>query len=828
MNLKAFLVLFFLPFLAFSQNTAKPWAFWWWPASAVNEADIQKNLKTYAAAGFGGLHIIPIYGVKGEEAKTIPYLSERWVQIVAYTAVEAKNLNMGIDMTLGTGWPYGGSWLKPGFEAQKFTIDSLNNTFKSEATLQKVKRASPGAEGLVLDHFSKKALDNYLLPFDKAFSQKNIDIRAFYNDSYEVYGANWTPDFPAEFKKRRGYAIVEHSLIFKKKNDFTDLDCRVISDYKETISDLLLSEFTKPYTQFSKKDKHKNRNQAHGSPANVLDLYAAVDIPESEFFGSKPYNIPYHYQDPEYKKERFGEPDWKVLKLASSPANLTGKSLVSSETATWLGNHFKVMLSQIKPVVDESFLGGINHIFYHGIPYSPPDEPFPGWLFYASTNFNQNSHFWNELPLINKYVENCQKLLQKSTPDNEVLVYFPIHDMWQKPKASLDFIDVHAIKKTGIFTESYISLLDNLKQDGYQFDFISDLQLTNLLQKYSLQNTYKAIIVPAIKVLPLHTLKNLIRLDKAGIKVMFIEKLPETVNGFKDWEKRQKEFDASLLYFKNSIQQDAKIGLEKQKVFGENLEKTGLSFLRKKVGNRYQYFISILNGQFNSGKIKLKKNSKAYIIFDPLDGTSKHIFPDKDNFIDLYLPPGKSIFITQNDKVAHPKISTSNSFSKQLALKTSWSLNFTAGKPNTPRPTVMDSLFSWTSLSDTSAQYYYGECAYASSFALKASLLHLPMIIDLGDVRATATIIINGKEIGKTWSYPHALPIPLGILKPVNTIEIRAKNTSFNYVRLLDKNKYNWKKFYDINIVNINYQPFDASNSAAEQSGLLGPVLLRY
>jgi hypothetical protein len=64
---KLILILFLFPlFLNAQINTAKPWAYWWWMGSAVNEKDITKNLEDFAAAGFGGLHIIPIYGVKGE------------------------------------------------------------------------------------------------------------------------------------------------------------------------------------------------------------------------------------------------------------------------------------------------------------------------------------------------------------------------------------------------------------------------------------------------------------------------------------------------------------------------------------------------------------------------------------------------------------------------------------------------------------------------------------------------------------------------------------------------------------------------------------------
>ena len=82
-----------LPCFLFAQlNTAKPWAYWWWMGSAVNKADIHKNLEDYAAAGFGGMHIIPIYGVKGEEAHFIPYLSPKWLEMLDYTCSEAKKL----------------------------------------------------------------------------------------------------------------------------------------------------------------------------------------------------------------------------------------------------------------------------------------------------------------------------------------------------------------------------------------------------------------------------------------------------------------------------------------------------------------------------------------------------------------------------------------------------------------------------------------------------------------------------------------------------------------------------------------------------------------
>lgn len=87
---------------------AKPAARWWWMGSAVDKENLTRNLEAYAAAGMGTMEITPIYGVQGNDAKDIPFLSPRWMQMLQYTESEASRLGMQIDMNTGTGWPFGG------------------------------------------------------------------------------------------------------------------------------------------------------------------------------------------------------------------------------------------------------------------------------------------------------------------------------------------------------------------------------------------------------------------------------------------------------------------------------------------------------------------------------------------------------------------------------------------------------------------------------------------------------------------------------------------------------------------------------------------------
>ncbi len=147
--------------------------------------------------------------------------------------------------------------------------------------------------------------------------------------------------------------------------------------------------FSTVFTQWTNKRKTLSVNQAHGSPGNLLDLYGAFDIPETETFGSSYFPIKGLRRDS--GDIRNVDPDPNMLKFASSAAHAYGKPLTSCETFTWLSEHFKTAWSQCKPEVDQVFLSGINHVFYHGTTYSPADAKWPGWLFYASVNFVPNN-----------------------------------------------------------------------------------------------------------------------------------------------------------------------------------------------------------------------------------------------------------------------------------------------------------------------------------------------------------------------------------------------------------------------------------------------------
>lgn len=817
-------------------STAKPWTFWWWMGSAVNKADITAQLEYFSKSGLGGVHIIPIYGVKGYEKAAIPFLGAQWLEVMQHTIREGRRLGLGVDMTTGTGWPFGGPNVTPATAAQSMTVVEGKPSVKP--TAQKVKRAAPGGEGFVLDPFNASGMAQYLSRFDSAFSKSSEKPRSMYNDSYEAYGANWTEDFAQQFKSRRKYDLLDKLTLLYDSTGNQEATLVKI-DYHQTLAELLLERYAKPWTDWSRKHGFVTRYQAHGSPGNLLDLYEAADIPETESFGTSRFNIPGLRIDPDYSIDQFGTPNPLAMKFASSAANLSGKKLVSSETGTWLANHFKVSLSQIKPQIDELFTAGINHIFYHGSTYSPEKEGFPGWLFYASTNFGKTSHFSEHFPLLNRYVEWCQKLLQNSKPDNDVLVYFPIHDLWAtkaKSGGGVHLLEVHHVDRW-LLDLPFGKLSEKLWKEGYAFDFVSDLQLKQFTvgangELHSGHSVYQTLLIPSVTYLPEETLKELQRLANAGAKIVFDGKLPATVTGNASHTERQKVFIETLTRLSNlgnvKVSTNVNADLAGNGVVREQLAEKGLTFIRKKQAVGVQlYFVTNLGNTFTEGWVRVGKGGQ-FFKSEPLHGvlTPETRGSKGSEEIFLRLLPGESCFLTQSaDGYEAPVMSNTG---KHFDIKGKWDLVFLNGKPNLPAPAQLSELTSWTSLPD-SAAYFSGKARYRITFDLPGpAATYANAALDLGDVREVASVKLNGKDLGVAWHIPFILPAGKALKSKGNVLEIEVTNLSANYMRLRDQQQPDWKKFYDINIVDITYKKFDASRWQPMPSGILGPVKLVY
>ena len=126
---------------------------------------------------------------------------------------------------------------------------------------------------------------------------------------------------------------------------------------------------------------------------------------------------------------------------------------------------------------------------------------------------------------------------------------------------------------------------------------------------------------------------------------------------------------------------------------------------------------------------------------------------------------------------------------------------------------------------DEDANTFAGTARYTIEFDAPAAAAD-DWMLDLGDVRESAHVSINGQSVGTLWSLPFQIRVGSFIKPGKNKLEIEVTNLAANRIRDLDRRKVEWKKFHEINYVNIAYRPFDASNWPLINSGLLGPVTL--
>ena len=532
----------------------KPWTRWWWPGSAVDKASLTRQLEQFAAAGLGGVEITPIYGAKGYEDRYLTFLSPKWLEMLEHTGREAQRLGLGVDMATGTGWPFGGPWIDP---AHANTGAALSEgRIVGKPTRMMVKRAAPGSEGLVVDPYSTEALQLYLAPIGEGLAKipRGL-IRGQFHDSFEYYGANWTEKLPAVFRAAHGYDIQDYAAALLAKpgdaalaNLSADTLGRVKSDYRETLAQLHL-DYLRTWVQWSHERGYIVRNQSHGAPGNLLDLYANADVAETEIFGSTPFPIPGLRRDAaDIANNNQDLPESLVVRMASSASHVAGHALASSESATWLRDHWKESLAFVKPELDRILADGINHIFYHGAVFSPNDAPWPGWLFYASTQFNPNNPWWDDFGALNRYIARVQSVLQRGQPDNDILLYWPFADLLDDPAGTVKTFTVHNVK--WLPDQPVGKIARALIARGYTFDYVSDAQLQQTRTDQGTLLTggntrYQVIVVPATRRMPVATLEKLAALAASGAKVIF-EKLPEDVPGFGRLAERRAAFKTAL------------------------------------------------------------------------------------------------------------------------------------------------------------------------------------------------------------------------------------------------------------------------------------------
>ncbi|GAA1489789.1 glycosyl hydrolase [Brachybacterium sacelli] len=439
--------------------SARPMMRWWWFGPDVESAEIDRELRAMADAGLGGAEVAFVYPL-AEGADE--FLSARMLSPLRHAAETARDLGLRFDVTLGSGWSYGGSHIGPEHASRSLHwerrdispaalevpvttpwpgdelvaaylgdgsppsgwahLPTEGGTLRipagrgprtvllawSRVTGQQVKRASAGAEGPVLDHLSAEATRHHLEVVGESLLEAvPADLLgSVFCDSLEVYGANWTPRFAEEFACRRGYDVLP--LLYRLRVDEPG-SARLRQDVGRTLTELVEENFVAVCRQWAHEHGVALRIQAYGEPPVTLSSQRLADLIEGEGWG------------------------WNGLpqtRWASSAAQLHGREVVSSEIWTWVHSpSFRATPLDLKGEAHEHLLLGITHFVGHGWPYSPPDAPGLGWMFYAAGALDDRNPWWPAMPELSAYLTRLCWLLRHGEPVAEVKLYLPSADV---------------------------------------------------------------------------------------------------------------------------------------------------------------------------------------------------------------------------------------------------------------------------------------------------------------------------------------------------------------------------------------------------------------
>ena len=500
--------------------------------------------------------------------------------------------------------------------------------------------------------------------------------------------------------------------------------------------------------------------------------------------------------------------------------------------------------------MDLMFVSGVNHMFFHGTPYSPREAEWPGWLFYASVNMSPTNSIWRDAPAFFDYIARCQSFLQMGKPDNDFLVYLPVYDMWHEAGERFLAFDIHKMQQRA---PQFIHAIHTIYNSGYDVDYISD----NFIRSTSLKDgkvatsggsLYKALIVPGARYMPADILSHLVQLAKEGATIVFVGNYPEDVPGFGDLDKRRKRFRQAwdklpeITSFgettTNRLQKgrivtgsDYALTLQACEVAREEMKtRFGLQCIRRSNASGYHYFIASLQEKDVDGWVPLGVQANAAILFDPMteeSGAARIRRHEGKTEVYLQIPSGGSL-ILQTFTGEAPDCPAWKYIQEQpvsIGLDHGWTLSFPESEPAIPGIFEIDRPASWTTLAHPDARRNMGTARYSLTFDLP-EIAADDWILDLGDVRESARVRINGQEAGTVWAVPFRLKVGKYLVPGINRIEVEVTNLPANRIADYDRRKKDWRIFKEINIVDLDYQKKQYDNWEPVPSGLNSPVRL--
>jgi hypothetical protein len=685
--------------------------------------------------------------------------------------------------------------------------------FIASRTRQTVKRPAAGAEGYVLDHYDRAAIDAHLKlvgePLLKA-AGKNPPY-AIFSDSLEVYGSDWTGNFLEEFQKRRGYDLTPYLPALA--GDMGDNTKAIRHDWGRTLTELANENYLAPVTAWAKEHGTRFRTQSYGIPPVALSSYAFVDLPEGE----------------ESQWRQFTATRW-----AASASHLYGRPVTSSECWTWLHSPvFRATPLDMKAEADLHFLQGINQLVAHGFPYSPPQAGEPGWHFYAAAVFNDHNPWWLVMPDITAYLQRVSFLLRQGQPANDVALYLPTDDAYAGFALGRDSVNQ---AMNGLLGHDVIpQILDA----GYNFDYIDDGAIAHA------GVPYRILILPGVERIPLATLQKLQEFVAKGGILVATRRTPSQAPGLMEAASQTpkiRELSRALFEAPGApghlVTDETKLGEQLHAALAADVATAPeIGFVHRKLEYGDIYFVANTSNHPVHSQATFRISGLEAAWWDPFTGK---VTRAGGNRIDLNLAPYESrVVVFAKERVAGTPAPTGPA-PAPVDLSSGWKVTF-AGSPE---PVAMTGLRSWTEY--TTRKYFSGRATYEKTVTIDQAMAGSkhPLFLNFGDgtpvsaqerrsasgmramlespVRECAVVYVNDKPAGSVWRPPYEVDVSGMLHAGENSIRVVVANLAINEMAKGPMPDYRAliAKYGD------RFQDQDTANIQPLPSGMLGPVRL--
>jgi len=675
-------------------------------------------------------------------------------------------------------------------------------------------------------------------------------LKFFHTDSFEDGFPNWTGKLLERFKHYRGYDPTPYlPVLCGKLIGSAEISDRFLHDYRKTVADCMADGNYGRFAERSRQVGMEIQCEAGGpSWSGTVCMDALKNLGRC----GRPMG--------EFWQDGGLTPDGQNLvgKQTATAAHIYGRRTASAEAFTG-GGHWAQSPWSNKPVADRAFCEGINRFVFHTMTCTRPQDGKPGYEYGAGTHFNPNVTWWQQAagPWIG-YVNRCQALLQSGLFVADVLYY---NGDWAPNLVVPKHVDPSLGK-------------------GYDYDVCNaEVLLTRLSVndgRIVLPDgmSYRLLVLPDARRMPVEVIRKIRVLVKAGA-TLFGPK-PEADPGLKNYP----QCDAEVKQIASEIWGDCDGKAVQQRAFGKgrvfwgmtpreilaaddvppDFEHSGngtfIDFIHRTAGDGEIYFLANRNDRPEATTCTFRVSGRQPELWDPISGQRRalEVFTQKDGCtaVPLEFEPNGSMFVVFRKGSRNLKLETGGSGKNFLRFKPvqeisgPWTVQFdpqwfypTDGLSDDAAKGLMffDRLDDWAKRPEDAVKHFSGTAVYRTEFSVSYQLSvdktgaglsrdhtdhrspatdHSRLFLDLGTVKETARVRLNGKDLGVVWCAPWRVGVT-GVIQPgENTLEVEVVNLWPN--RLVGDGKLPAEQRRTrTNIPTNSQQPLLCS-------GLLGPV----